>query len=111
VWAEFVKAVSAAGAVSARRGDEEDAVQLRQVADQMIRIEESPSSQNVEALLENVVDTLGTIEREIKAERREQTDRESDRETREQTRFVITIYVMIAIFLLQWLLQAPPPSQ
>jgi hypothetical protein len=77
----------------------------------MIRIEESPSSQNVEALLENVVDTLATIEREIKAERREQTDRESDRETREQTRFVITIYVMIAIFSLQWLLQAPPPSQ
>jgi hypothetical protein len=110
-WTEFARAVSAASQVSARQGGLNDARHLKQVASEITRVSETPSRENIEALLEDVVDTLGEIEQEIKAGRREQGQREADRERREHSRFVITIYVMIALFLLQWLIQTSPPPQ
>jgi hypothetical protein len=108
---DVARAASAASGVSARHGNKQEAVELAQVARGLSRVAESPSSGNVEALLESVVSSLGAIEDEMKASRREQADRESNREQQEQSRFVIMIYVMIVIFLLQWLLQPQPPAQ
>jgi hypothetical protein len=110
-WGDFAKAVSAAGLMSAAQGHREDARELQQVASRMTRITTSPSGKNVEALLENVVASLGRIECEIKGERQEQVKRESEREKQEQSRFVITIDLVITLFLLEWLLRTSPPPQ